>query len=180
MRLRFFLPLVLFAGLVAVLYVGLFRDPSEVPSVMIGEPVRDFDLPPLPLPESEKRPGLSAADLKGEPSLVNFFASWCIPCKAEHPFLRRLAETKLITIYGVNYKDKTADAVAWLGELGNPYSRIGVDADGRVAIDWGVYGVPETFIVDGSGVIRYRHVGPLTLRDLDGEIVPLIKKLKTK
>ena len=180
MRLRFFLPLALFAGLVAVLYLGLFRDPAQVPSVMIGEPVRAFDLPPLPLPESEKRPGLSSTDLKGEPSLVNFFASWCIPCKAEHPFIRRLAESKVIAVYGINYKDKDADAAAWLRELGNPYARIGVDADGSVAIDWGVYGVPETYIVDSSGVVRYRHVGPLSLRDLDEDIVPLIKKLKKK
>ena len=178
MRLKFFLPIVLFAALVAVLYYGLFLDPREVPSVMIGEPARDFDLPPLPLGEGQSVPGLSIADLKGAPSLVNFFASWCIPCKAEHPFLQRIAGSKLIPIYGINYKDKTEDAVDWLRELGNPYSRIGVDADGRTAIDWGVYGVPETYVVDSDGVIRYRHVGPLTLRDLDETIVPLIKSLE--
>jgi cytochrome c biogenesis protein CcmG, thiol:disulfide interchange protein DsbE len=178
MRLKFFLPVVLFAGLAAFLYAGLFRDPSLVPSVMIGKAVRDFDLPPVPLPDGESRPGLSAANLKGEPTLVNFFATWCIPCKEEHPLLERLAGTKLVPIYGVDYKDKPGAAAVWLKELGNPYTRIGVDADGRVAIDWGVYGVPESYVVDGSGIIRYRHVGPLTTRDLDDKIVPLIKSLK--
>lgn len=177
MKLKLILPVVVFAALAAILYKGLFLNPGEVPSALIGKPVPEFSLPPLPLPESDARPGLSSADLKGAPSLVNTFASWCIPCKAEHPLLQRLADSKAIAIYAVNYKDKSEDAVGWLRELGNPYARIGADSDGRVAIDWGVYGVPESFIVDSQGIIRYRHVGPLTLRDLDETILPLIKSL---
>lgn len=178
MKLKFILPVVLFAAVAALLYKGLFLNPSEVPSALIGKPVPEFTLPPLPLPESESRPGLSSADLNGAPSLVNVFASWCIPCKAEHPLLNRLAGSKTVAIYGISYKDRSEDAIAWLRELGNPYARIGADTDGRVSIDWGVYGVPESFIVDAQGIIRYRHVGPITARDLEETILPLIKSLE--
>ncbi len=178
MRLKFFLPLVLFAALVVVFFSGLWRNPEELPSALIGKPAPEFDLPPLPLPEKDSRPGLKTSDLSGAPGLVNVFASWCIPCKAEHPLLLRLSQSGAVPIYGINYKDKPGDAVNWLQELGNPYTRIGADSDGRVGIDWGVYGVPETFVVDSSGIIRYRHVGPLTSRDLDEAILPLLKSLK--
>ncbi len=178
MKLKFLLPVLLFAAVAALLYKGLFLRPSEVPSALIGKPVPEFILPPLPLPEPESRPGLASADLKSAPGLVNVFASWCIPCKAEHPFLNRLADSKAVAIYAINYKDKSEDAIQWLRELGNPYQRIGADADGRVAIDWGVYGVPESFIVDKHGIIRYRHVGPITQRDLERTILPLIKSLE--
>ena len=178
MKLKFLLPVVLFAAVAALLYKGLFLNPSELPSALIGKPVPEFTLPPLPLPGADARPGLSSADLKGAPSLVNMFASWCIPCKAEHPFIQRLAESKAIAVYAINYKDKSEDAAAWLKELGNPYERIGADRDGRVAIDWGVYGVPESYIIDSQGIIRYRHVGPITLRDIDETILPLIKSLQ--
>lgn len=179
MKLNYILPAVIFAVIAGLFYKGLFLDPSEVPSPLVGKPVPEFELPALPLDGEESVPGLSTADLKGAPALVNVFASWCIPCKAEHPLLRRLSDGKTIAIYGINYKDKPEDAIAWLRELGNPYERIGVDADGRVSIDWGVYGVPETFIVDADGIIRYRHVGPLTLRDLDETILPIIEGLES-
>lgn len=175
MQYRYFLPIALFIGTIAILYSGLWRNPQELPSAMVGKPAPEFDLPPLPGLE-EKKPGLKTADLKGKASLVNVFASWCIPCKAEHPLLLRLKESGVAPIYGINYKDKPEDARQWLSELGDPYQRIGADRDGRVGIDWGVYGVPETYVVDASGKILYRYAGPLTSRDLEETILPLLKK----
>jgi cytochrome c biogenesis protein CcmG/thiol:disulfide interchange protein DsbE len=154
------------------------RDPREVPSALINESVPEFSLPPL---EGAAVPGFSSADLRtGEVALVNVFASWCIPCRAEHPFLMRLAEDGIVPIYGLNYKDKRSNAVSWLAELGNPYVAIGADENGRVAIDWGVYGVPETFVIDRVGVIRYRHVGPLFPETLEETILPLIRSLRER
>jgi cytochrome c biogenesis protein CcmG/thiol:disulfide interchange protein DsbE len=121
--------------------------------------------------------GFSSGDLPGRVSLVNVFASWCAPCRAEHKVLNALAKSQRVPIYGINYKDRTEAARAWLAELGNPYTRIGADS-GRVGIEWGVYGVPETFVVDRQGRIRYKHVGPLTQADLDRKILPLIAKLE--
>jgi cytochrome c biogenesis protein CcmG/thiol:disulfide interchange protein DsbE len=172
-RWLFVLPAVAFGLLTTGFYVGLYTDTNVLPSALIDEPAPQFDLPPLP----GQGQGFSTADLKGHVSLVNTFASWCLPCREEHPVLNALAATKRVTIYGIDYKDKEEAASAWLGELGNPYARIGADS-GRVGIDWGVYGVPETFVVDRAGRIRYKHVGPLTEADVEHKILPLVAKLE--
>ena len=155
-----------------------YGDPGEVPSALIDDPVPDFSLPPI---EGTGVPGFSSADLRaGEVALVNVFASWCFPCRTEHPFLMRIAEDRVAAIYGINYKDKPSDVVNWLAERGNPYVAIGADESGRVTIDWGTYGVPETFVIDQAGVIRYRHVGPLFPEILEETILPLIRSLREK
>jgi cytochrome c biogenesis protein CcmG/thiol:disulfide interchange protein DsbE len=174
-RLLFIVPALLFVGVAVFLALGLTRDPGTLPSALIDRPAPDFALPPL---EGWDRPALSRADLGGEPVLVNVFASWCVPCRVEHPVLMRLAQQHGITIHGINQKDAPAQARAFLAELGDPYTRIGADRDGRVSIDWGVYGVPETFVVDGEGRIRYRHVGPLQGRDVEATILPLLERLR--
>lgn len=175
-RLLYLLPLALFLALLGYFAVGLNRDPHKLPSALIDRPAPDFALPPL----LDGKPGLARADLVavpgGGPVLVNFFASWCVPCRAEHPVLARLARAG-VTIEGIDYKDKPEDAKAWLKELGDPYRALAVDRDGRVAIDFGVYGVPETYIVDRAGKIRYRQVGPITSTDLDDKIRPLLAEL---
>jgi cytochrome c biogenesis protein CcmG/thiol:disulfide interchange protein DsbE len=163
----------LLVGLAVLFAVGLRHDPSIVPSLLIDKPVPDFDLPPL----LEDKPGLATADLNGQVALVNVFASWCIPCRIEHPMFMRLAEKGEVPVYGINYKDAPADAKRWLAELGDPYTRIGADRDGRAGIEWGVYGVPETFVVDGTGTIRFKHVGPLTAEVLEDTIMPLVREL---
>jgi cytochrome c biogenesis protein CcmG/thiol:disulfide interchange protein DsbE len=172
-RLLFLLPVVLFVAVGIGLALGLTRDPSVLPSVLIDKEVPSFELPSL---EGVGRPGFSSEDLEGQVSLVNVFASWCVPCRVEHPIFVRLAEQG-VPIYGINYKDQPAKARAWLDELGNPFTAIGADTDGRVAIDWGVYGVPETFVVDREGRIRHRHVGPLQARDLERTILPMVAEL---
>lgn len=148
------------------------KNAAQVPSVLIGKPAPEFDLPPIEGMEG----GLKTADLRGEASLVNVFASWCPPCQQEHPLLMRLARAG-VPVYGINIKDKPKTARAFLRRLGNPYRRIGADLSGRVSIDWGVYGYPETFILDREGRIRYRHVGPILAHDLETRIVPLLKEL---
>jgi cytochrome c biogenesis protein CcmG, thiol:disulfide interchange protein DsbE len=163
----------LFAVLVLSFYAGLGSDPNVLPSPLIDQPAPRFALPPL----IDGEPGLSSADLEGRVSLVNIFASWCAPCRKEHPLLNELAQSQRVAIYGINYKDKPDAAKAWLAELGNPYARIGTD-DGQAGIEWGVYGVPETFLVDRAGRIRYKHVGPLTRADIERTILPLIAKLE--
>jgi cytochrome c biogenesis protein CcmG/thiol:disulfide interchange protein DsbE len=179
MRAAFVAPLILFGALAAVLGAYLYqvgpggKSISELPSALIDRPVPDFSLPGL---DGAGVPGLATADLGGHVALINVFASWCLPCKAEHPVLAALAKDG-VAIYGINYKDKAQDARAWLAQLGNPYRRIGVDATGRTAIDWGVYGVPETFVVDAKGRIRYRHVGPIMPFQLDEIIRPLLKEV---
>ena len=169
----FLLPAAVFALLTAGFYIGLGIDSKILPSALIDQPAPDFTLPPL---HGEER-GFSSADLQGHVSLVNVFASWCTPCRAEHAVLNALAQSKRVPIYGIDYKDKRDVALAWIAELGNPYTRIGAD-DGRVGIDWGVYGVPETFIVDRDGRIRYKHVGPLTEADVVRTILPLVARLE--
>ena len=171
-RLIYLLPAALFVLLAAGFYVGLGIDTNVLPSPLIDQPAPQFTLPPL----ADGQKGFGTADLQGHVSLVNTFASWCAPCRVEHPVLNALARTKRVAIYGINYKDKKDAALAWIGELGNPYTRIGAD-DGRVGIDWGVYGVPETFIVDPSGHIRYKHVGPLTEADIAQTVLPLVARL---
>jgi cytochrome c biogenesis protein CcmG, thiol:disulfide interchange protein DsbE len=169
----FLLPVTVFALLAWGFYVGLGIDSNVLPSALIDQPAPQFALPPLPGSEH----GFSSADLQGHVSLVNVFASWCAPCRTEHPVVNALAKTKRVAIYGIDYKDKPDVALAWIAELGNPYTRTGAD-DGRVGIDWGVYGVPETFIVDRTGRIRYKHVGPLTQADVERTILPLVTRLE--
>ena len=174
MRLRFAVPLALFAAVAVALAVGLTLRPAEIPSALIGKDVPQFALEPVP----GYGPGLSTEDLKGQVSIVNVFASWCIPCRAEHPLWMELARSEdAIAIFGINYKDPTENAVAWLDEYGNPYARTGADLKGRVSIDWGVYGVPETFIVDSDGVIRAKVIGPVDRYTLDNVILPKVREL---
>ncbi len=178
MRLIYVLPVLLFAVLAAALGVGLTLRPDVVPSALIDKPVPQFTLAGLAGAEPRLGEGFSNADLTGQVSLVNVFASWCLPCRVEHPILMRLARDMKVKIFGLNYKDRPEDARAWLKEQGNPYWRIGADRDGRVGIDWGVYGVPETFIVDSQGRIRYKQVGPITASDLNEVILPIIERLR--
>lgn len=166
LRLLVLLPLIVFGGLAALFFTRLVEgDPSRVPSALIGRAVPAFDLPPL---EGLSRdgaavPGLATADLKaGKVMLVNVWASWCGPCRQEHPLLVQLAKDSRVEVVGINYKDTPENARRFLGALGNPFSRVGADINGRVGIDWGVYGVPETFVVAGDGTIRHKHIGPLT------------------
>lgn len=173
-RLLYLLPFLLFIGVGVAFYLGFERDPRDIPSALIDKPVPAFDLPPLP----GRTEGLSAERLKGDVTLVNVFASWCIPCKAEHPVITRLAREQGVTVRAINHKDKAEDALNWLARNGDPYSSIGVDLDGRVSIDWGVYGVPETFLIDRQGRIRFKHVGPLTPQVVEEQILPMIKHLR--
>ena len=171
----YLLPIAVFAGIGTLLYLGLYRDPTLVPSPLVGKPVPEFALDPIPGREL----GLSSRDLRGEVTLVNVFASWCIACRDEHPLLLALEREGVLPIHGLNYKDTPDAAIAWLDALGDPYTRIGADLDGRVGIDWGVYGVPETFVVDQDGRIAYKHIGPVTPRVLDDIILPLVRALRT-
>jgi cytochrome c biogenesis protein CcmG/thiol:disulfide interchange protein DsbE len=173
-RLGLLLPLLVFSVLTVALAIGLTLRPSEIPSVLIGEPVPTFDLPPV----KGRVQGLSSDDLRGEVSLVNVFASWCVECRVEHPLLMRLAEDGVVPVHGLNYKDQPDDASRWLDGLGDPYTRTGADIDGRVAIDWGVYGVPETFVVDRSGRIQYKHIGAVTPEVLRNDVLPLVERLR--
>jgi cytochrome c biogenesis protein CcmG, thiol:disulfide interchange protein DsbE len=172
-RLIYILPLVLFAVLAGYFALGLTRDPSVVPSALIDKPVPEFTLPPL-LKDGE---GLASADLKGKVQLVNVFASWCVPCRIEHPVITRLAELG-VPVNAINYKDDPAKATSFLKELGEPFRKVGADRTGRTAIEWGVYGVPETFVIDKQGNVAYKHVGPMQPRDLERTILPLLEKLK--
>ena len=169
------LPFLALTALVAWFALALApgRDPSAVPSALIDKPAPQIDLPSI-YPD---RAGLNSADLKGRASVVNVFASWCVPCRAEHPSLAELAQEHGAPVIGLNWKDKPEDARAFLNELGDPYERIGSDPSGRAGIDWGVYGVPETYVLDAQGRIRYRHVGPLSEEDIDGVILPVLRKV---
>jgi cytochrome c biogenesis protein CcmG, thiol:disulfide interchange protein DsbE len=172
-RLLYLLPALLFAVIGIGLAVGLTRDPGVLPSALIDRPVPVFTLPPI---EGRGERGLSSDDLANGPALLNVFASWCVPCRIEHPQLDALAATG-VPLYGLNYKDRPADVAHFLGELGDPFTAIGADASGRVAIDWGVYGVPETFVIDDKGRIVHRHVGPIMPRDLDA-LLALLERLR--
>lgn len=163
-----------FFAFVALLGTGLTMDPRVVPSPLIGKPVPQFSLPPV----KGRILGLASTDLKGEVSLVNVFASWCVACRAEHPLLMELRKSGIVPIHGLNYKDRPDDAEAWLNKLGDPYTRTGADISGRIGIDWGVYGVPETFVIDRDGRIAYKQIGPLTPEALRDTIIPLIDKLR--
>ena len=172
----YLLPIVIFAGIGVLLYLGLFRDPTLVPSPLIGKPVPEFALGPV----KGREHGLSSQDLRGEVSLVNVFASWCVACRDEHPLLMALERERVVPIHGLNYKDEPEAAAAWLDALGDPYTKIGSDLDGRVGLDWGVYGVPETFVVDRNGGIAYKHIGPVTPQVLDEIILPLVRALRER
>ncbi|MEQ1771365.1 MAG: DsbE family thiol:disulfide interchange protein [Devosia sp.] len=169
------LPLVLLVGLLAVFAVSLNRDPTLVQSVLIDKPAPDFALAQVP---GLDVPGFDSASLKGEVTVVNVFASWCIPCRDEHPVLELLKANTGVRLYGINQKDAPENAGTFLKTLGNPYDAVGGDTNGRVSIDWGVYGVPETFIVDARGIIRFKHIGPMSEADLAREIVPAIEKAR--
>lgn len=168
------IPAAVFAVIAVFFAIGLTLNPKEIPSVLLGKPVPEFDLPPV----QGRSAGLSSNDLRGQVSLVNVFASWCLECKTEHPFLMELAATGGIPLHGLNYKDKPKDAARWLDSLGDPYTRTGADLSGRVAIDWGVYGVPETFLVDAEGRIRAKHIGALNWDLFNEEFKPLIDELR--
>ena len=173
------LPLLIFAVLAALFWYALQTgDPSLLPSPMIGKKVPDFTLAPIDGLAADGRdiPGFASADLaQGEPTVVNVFASWCLECQVEHPVLLALAQQPGIRLYGIDYKDDMASARRFLGRYGNPYARVGADGSGRTAIDFGVYGVPETYVVTGDGKIAYRHVGPLTEEAVNAKILPLLK-----
>ncbi len=172
-RLLFLLPVAAFAGIAVAFAIGLTLNPREIPSALIGKEVPEFTLPPV----QGRTLSFSSSDLKGEVSLVNVFASWCAECKVEHPLLMQLSRENLVPIHGLNYKDKPDDAANWLDSLGDPYTRTGADISGRVAIDWGVYGVPETFLVDQKGTIIYKHIGALSQETFNANIRPLIAQL---
>lgn len=173
-RLRYGLPVAIFAALALMLAWGLNRDPRMVPSALIGQPVPQFALPPV----KGRALGLSSADLVGEVSLVNVFASWCVECRVEHPLLLRLKTDGVVPINGIDYKDAPGDAERWLNTFGDPYARTGADLNGRVAIDWGVYGVPETYVITKDGSIAYKQIGPLSADILKETILPLIGRLR--
>ncbi len=172
--LRYLVPLAIFFILVAFLYRGLSLDPKRVPSPLVGKPMPEFSLPRLKDPAAT----LSDSDLKGKVSVLNIWATWCVSCRAEHEVLLQLANTGSVDIYGLNYKDERAKAQQWLQQLGDPYVANAFDADGRTGIDWGVYGAPETFIMDKLGMIRHKHIGPLTVEALNSTILPLIAELQ--
>lgn len=174
MKLKYLVPLLVFVAIAVALGIGLGLKPSEVPSGRVGRPAPEFTLPPL---DNDTR-GFATADLaNGRVSVVNVFASWCAPCRIEHPQLMALAEREGVQMLAIAYKDKPEASRAFLDRLGNPFDAIGADLNGRVAIEWGVYGVPETFILDGEGRVVHRHVGAVMEHDLNAVILPLIEKL---
>ena len=168
------IPLGIFVVICAFLLVGLWRDPREVPSPLIGKPAPTFTLAQLHEPSKT----LGPADLQGQVWLLNVWASWCVACREEHPLLVELAKAKILPIVGLDYKDESTAGVRWLTQNGDPYSVSVVDRDGRVGIDWGVYGVPETFVIDKTGTIRYKQIGPITPDALEKKILPLIRELQ--
>ena len=170
---RWSIPLAIFVVLVGFLWVGLGRDPREVPSPLIGKPAPSFALPQI---HSDKP--LSTAELTGKVYLLNVWASWCVSCRVEHPLLLQLAQAKIVPVYGLDYKDNPDDGRAWLAQNGDPYTSSIVDLDGRVGIDYGVYGVPETFVIDRSGIVRYKQIGPFSVESLQQKILPLVRELQ--
>ncbi len=170
---RFLLPLGLFLVLAFFLALGLKLDPREVPSPLVGKPAPGFQAPALGRPEIT----IKRDDLLGKVWLLNVWASWCGACRDEHPVLVEFARRKLVPIYGLNYKDKREDGLGWLTQFGNPYTESVFDPEGRIGIDYGVYGVPETFVIDREGVIRYKHIGPITPEVLRDKLEPLLRKL---
>ena len=166
-------PFVIFAILLGFLVVGLGLKPREIPSPLINKPAPAFSLPLLDAPDQR----LSAQDMRGKVWILNVWASWCVACRIEHPLLVEFSKTGVVPIYGLNYKDKREDAIGWLRKFGNPYTRSLSDTAGLVGIDFGVYGVPETFVIDKQGVIRLKQIGPVTPEVLRDEILPMVRKL---
>ena len=173
---RFILPFVIFMIVAVFLFVGLGLNPHEVPSPLVGKPAPAFSLPQLHEPDKQ----FSLQDMKGKVWLFNVWASWCTACEQEHPLFMEISRRNLVPLYGMDYKDKREDGMAWLQQHGNPYTLVVSDAEGRVGIDYGVYGVPETYLIDKQGGIRYKHIGVVTERDLSETILPLVKELQAK
>ncbi len=171
---RYSLPLGLFLLVLLILAIGLTLDPSEVPSPLIGKPAPQFTLPQLHEPTNT----LSLDDLKGEVTLLNVWASWCESCRIEHPLLLEIATSGEIPVYGLNYKDDREKALSWLNKLGNPYQAVAVDKDGRTGIDFGVYGAPESYLLDQNGIIVYKKIGAVTLQDWRNDLLPTIHQLR--
>jgi cytochrome c biogenesis protein CcmG/thiol:disulfide interchange protein DsbE len=181
-RLIVLLPLMVFLALAALFFFRLGAgDPSRLPSVLIGRPVPDTPLPPLEglLRDGMPVPGVTNAGFKGAVSLVNVWASWCVPCHDEAPLLMKLAEDKRIRLVGINYKDQPDNARRFIGRYGNPFAAVGADGNGRASIDWGVYGVPETFVIDKQGRIAYKLVGPITADNIETTLKPQLEKALT-
>jgi cytochrome c biogenesis protein CcmG/thiol:disulfide interchange protein DsbE len=175
-RLRYFAPLTVFVMLAIVFGWGLTRNPRILPSTLIGKSVPQFVLPPV----QGRTLGLSSADLQGEVSIVNVFASWCTECKYEHALLMQLQASKEVPLHGINYKDRPDDAQKWLDSYGDPYTRTGADLNGRVGIEWGVYGVPETFVIGKDGRIAFKQIGRLTPEILEKKVLPLVRSLRAQ
>jgi cytochrome c biogenesis protein CcmG, thiol:disulfide interchange protein DsbE len=173
---RFILPFVVFIVLAVFLFVGLKLDPREVPSPLVGKPAPQFNLPQLQAADKK----FSPADMKGKVWLFNVWASWCVACEEEHPVLMELARQNIVPIYSMDYKDKREAALAILAQRGNPYTMTLSDSDGRVGIDYGVYGVPETYVIDKQGIIQYKLIGPVTPENLRNKILPLVAELEKK
>lgn len=171
---RYLIPLAVFVVLVAFLGIGLGLNPREIPSPLIGKPAPAFEL--VRLHEPDKL--FARKDMLGKVWLLNVWASWCVSCREEHPVLLDLAKSDAVPVYGLNYKDKRNDALAWLKQFGDPYKLSIIDGDGRVGIDYGVYGVPETFVIDKAGLIRYKQIGPVTPQALKDKILPLVRQLQ--
>lgn len=174
MKAKFLIPLLLFVVLVGFLAVGLNRDPHEVPSPLIGKQAPAFELPQLADPQKT----FSPESMKGKVWILNVWASWCVACREEHPVLVEVGKLQIAPIIGLDYKDKRDDAMAMLARQGNPYALSAFDANGRVGIDYGVYGVPETYVIDQAGVIRFKHIGPITMELLNKKMIPLLSELK--
>ncbi|MHC1547425.1 DsbE family thiol:disulfide interchange protein [Phyllobacterium sp. K27] len=174
-----FLPLILFVILAAIFALQLAsgRDESVIPSALIGKPAPNVSLPAVAglMKDGQPVPGLDPSKFKGQVTLVNIFGSWCLPCRQEHPLLMKLAQDKRIVLTGLNYKDKPENAVGFLDDLGNPYAAVGADLNGRAAIEWGVYGVPETFLIGRDGTIAYKHVGPFSEETIRTDLMPAIE-----
>ena len=174
MKAKFLIPLLLFIILVGFLAVGLNRDPQEIPSPLVGKQAPAFELPQL----ADPKKNFSPESMKGQPWILNVWASWCVACREEHPVLVELGKLQVAPIIGLDYKDKREDAMTMLVLQGNPYLLSAFDANGRVGIDYGVYGVPETYVIDKAGVIRFKHIGPITMAVLNQKILPLLGELK--
>ncbi|HYH86634.1 MAG TPA: DsbE family thiol:disulfide interchange protein [Pyrinomonadaceae bacterium] len=171
---KFILPLILFVVLAVFLAFGLTRDPREIPSPLINKPAPAFVLPQLADPSKS----FSSKEMRGKVWLLNGWASWCVACRDEHPVLLELSRMGVVPVYGLDYKDERRAGLAWLEEFGDPYALSISDTDGRVAIDYGIYGVPETFVIDREGVVRYKHTGPITVEALQKKILPLVRELQ--
>ena len=173
---RYLLPLTIFLGITVLFIYGLQNDPRYIPSPLINQSAPEFNLPTLHEPELN----IKTDTLKGRVSLLNVWASWCAACRIEHPILNNAVRNYDIKLYGLNYKDSRSEALIWLKDLGNPYIESAYDKDGVVGIDYGVYGVPETFIIDKQGIIRYKHIGPINNEQFDNIIMPMIRNLEEK